>query len=209
MSDEDRKRLMEAATRRKFKRGEVVFHEGDAGDSLYLIDKGHVAIRVSTPLGDIATLVVLGPGETFGEGALLAPNARRTASAVTVEVLEARAIHRNDFETLRAQYPSMNQFVIDALSTQVQRLSAHLIEALYVGIDTRIMRRLQSLAALYDDGSATIMIPLTQDDIATMAGTTRPSANRVLKAAEDAGIVLLHRGRVEVLDRALLERKAR
>ena len=200
---------MESATRRKFKRGEVVFHEGDAGDSLYLIDKGHVAIRVSTPLGDIATLVVLGPGETFGEGALLAPNARRTASAVTVEVLEARAIHRNDFETLRAQYPSMNQFVIDALSTQVQRLSAHLIEALYVGIDTRIMRRLQSLAALYDDGSATIMIPLTQDDIATMAGTTRPSANRVLKAAEDAGIVLLHRGRVEVLDRALLERKAR
>ena len=209
MSDEDRKRLMEAATRRKFKRGEVVFHEGDAGDSLYLIDKGHVAIRVSTPLGDIATLVVLGPGDTFGEGALLAPNARRTASAVTVELLEARAIHRNDFETLRTQYPSMNQFVIDALSAQVRRLSAHLIEALYVGIDTRIMRRLQSLAALYDDGSATIMIPLTQDDIATMAGTTRPSANRVLKAAEDAGIVLLHRGRVEVLDGALLERKAR
>ena len=209
MSDEDRKRLMEAATRRKFKRGEVVFHEGDAGDSLYLIDKGHVAIRVSTPLGDIATLVVLGPGDTFGEGALLAPNARRTASAVTVELLEARAIHRNDFETLRTQYPSMNQFVIDALSAQVRRLSAHLIEALYVGIDTRIMRRLQSLAALYDDGGTTIMIPLTQDDIATMAGTTRPSANRVLKAAEDAGIVLLHRGRVEVLDRALLERKAR
>src|SRR5438034_8776627 len=88
LGDDDRRRLLEVARRRKFKHGEVVFHEGDPGDSLYLIDKGHVAIRVTTALGDVATLVVLGPGEAFGEGALLAADDCRTASAVAVESLE-------------------------------------------------------------------------------------------------------------------------
>jgi CRP/FNR family cyclic AMP-dependent transcriptional regulator len=209
LRDDDRRRLLELARRRKFKRGEVVFHEGDPGDSLYLIDKGHAAIRVTTALGDVATLVVLGPGEAFGEGALLAADARRTASAVAVESLEARSVQRSDFEALRAGHPSINQFLIDVLAAQVRRLSAHLVEALYVNVDARVMRRVQALAALYADGSPTVTIPLTQDDIATMAGTTRPTANRVLKAAEDDGIVLLARGRVEVLDEARLARKAR
>jgi CRP-like cAMP-binding protein len=209
LGDDDRRRLLEVARRRKFKRGEVVFHEGDSGDSLYLIEKGHVAIRVTTALGDVATLVVLGSGEAFGEGALLAADARRTASAVAVESLEARSVHRNDFEALRAAHPSINQFLIDVLAAQVHRLSTHLLEALYVNVDTRVMRRVQALATLYADGSSTVTIPLTQDDIATMAGTTRPSANRVLKAAEEEGIVSLARGRVEVLDETLLARKAR
>src|SRR5438128_1890317 len=82
--------------------GEVVFHEGDPGASLYLIDKGHVAIRVTTALGDVATLVVLGPGEAFGEGALLSADDCRTASAVAVESLETRSVHRSEFEALRA-----------------------------------------------------------------------------------------------------------
>ncbi len=54
-----------------FSRGEVVFHRDDPGDSLHLIVKGRFAIRVMTPLGDTATIAVRGPGESFGEMALV------------------------------------------------------------------------------------------------------------------------------------------
>ncbi|MFV0308828.1 MAG: cyclic nucleotide-binding domain-containing protein [Desertimonas sp.] len=54
--------LAVTAARRRFRRGEVVFHEGDPGDTVHLVDKGHVAVRVTTPVGDVATVRVVGPG---------------------------------------------------------------------------------------------------------------------------------------------------
>ena len=91
---ENRERLLAEMRRRRFKRGEVVFHEGDPGDTLHLIEKGHVAIRATTPLGDVATFAVLGPGEVFGDQALLTPSAKRTASAVALEAAETRSLTR-------------------------------------------------------------------------------------------------------------------
>ena len=64
-------RLLSIARRRTFSRGEVVFHEQDPADTLHLIVKGHYVVRVTTPLGDTAIFSVLGPGEMFGELALL------------------------------------------------------------------------------------------------------------------------------------------
>jgi CRP/FNR family cyclic AMP-dependent transcriptional regulator len=63
---EDRQRVLRAARRRRFARHEVVFHEGDLGDTLHLLAVGHVAVCVTTPLGDVATLTVLGPDDAFG-----------------------------------------------------------------------------------------------------------------------------------------------
>jgi CRP-like cAMP-binding protein len=210
LSPDDRRRLLEVATRRTYRRGEVVFHEGDPGDALFLIERGHVAIHITTPLGDVATLVVLGPNETFGEGALLTPDARRGATAVAVDALEARVVRREPFNELRREHPSINAFLVDVLAARVRRTSMHLVEALYVPAEKRVLRRLALLADLYAAGDGEpIVIPMTQDDIATMAGTTRPTANRVLKSAADEGVVRLSRGRIEVLDRTALEKRTR
>jgi CRP-like cAMP-binding protein len=210
LGEQERREVLAAARRRRFKRGEVVFHEGDPGDSLHVIDKGHVAVRMTTPLGDVATLTVLGPGEAFGEGALLSEDARRTASTVALEATETRSLGRAEFDRLRRSTPAVNDFLVQALAAQVRRLSEHLTEALYVPAETRVLRRVLWLSEQYGgvDGRPGV-VPLTQDDLASMAGTARPTANRVLKAAEDAGILAVSRGRVEVLDREALARKAR
>ena len=76
VSDEQARAFLALARRRRFKRGEVVFHEGDPGDTLRLVDRGHLAVRVTTPLGDTATLRVLGPGDYFGELAVVSPAPR-------------------------------------------------------------------------------------------------------------------------------------
>lgn len=210
LDEELRRRVMTVARRRVFKRNEVIFHEGDPGDTLHFVLKGHVAIRVSTPMGERATLTVLGPGETFGELALLGEESERTATAAAVEGAETMSLHRRDFLDIRRADPAVERMIVDALSARVGRLTGHLVEALYETVEVRLVRRLLALSETYDDEAAeTINLPVTQEDLASMAGTTRPTANRILKELEDSGVLAVARGRIEILDIAALERAAR
>jgi CRP-like cAMP-binding protein len=204
--EEDVRRLLSVARRRKFDRGEIVFHEHDPADTLHLIVKGHFVVRTQTPLGERAILAVLGPGEMFGELALLGDEqARRSATVAALEAGETHCVHRIDFDGLRKSHPGTAEVLIAILSGQVRRLSRHLLEALYVPADKRVLRRLLEVAALYDDGT----VPLNQEDVASLAGTSRATVNRVLREEEARGTVALGRGRTVVLDAAALARRGR
>lgn len=206
LSDDERTALLSVSRRRKFARNEVICHEGDPGNSLHLIEKGYVAMRVTTPLGDAATLAVNGSGGFFGELALLTNDATRNSTVVALDAVETRSISRDGLDELRQAHPDVERFLIAALADEVRRLSARLLEALYVPVEQRLYRRLLDLHRLFGDGEA---IPVTQDDLASMAGTTRPTANKVIKAAEAAGFVQTSRGKIQVLDPAALERRSR
>jgi CRP-like cAMP-binding protein len=184
-----------------------VFHDGDPGDTLHMIAKGHFAIRITTPLGDVATLRVLGPGEHFGELAVLEPGPRR-GSVVALEGGETMSLHRDEFASLRTTIPLLDQVLTAALVSEVRRQAAALVDALYVPVEQRVWRRLAELVELYGSDPP-VVIALTQDDLAQLAGTTRPTANRVLRSGEDQGVVNLARGRIEVHDLAALARLGR
>lgn len=102
---EGRRQVLSAARRRRFRRNEVVFHVGDPGDTLHLIVSGHVAVRVTTPLGDCATVAVLGPGACFGELSLLSP-APRSATVAALDALETLGLHRDQMSEIRHAIPS-------------------------------------------------------------------------------------------------------
>jgi CRP/FNR family cyclic AMP-dependent transcriptional regulator len=209
LSEEERREVLRLARRRRFRKGEILFHEGDPGDTLHLIDRGHVAMRVTTPLGDVATLIVEGPGGYFGELALVSEKGTRNSTVVALDAVETLGLHRDQFEELRRNYESFDRMMVAALADEVRRLSARLAEALYVAVETRVYRRLVDLAAAFSSGDELAPIPLTQDDVASLAGTTRPSANKVLRAAHEDGVLRLGRGSIEVLDLALLTKRAR
>jgi CRP-like cAMP-binding protein len=206
--EEVRRRVLAGARLRRFARGEVVFHEGDPGDTLHLIAKGRVAIRVATALGDTATLAVLGAGDFFGELALLQERSR-TASVVALEKTETLALHRDDFDQMASENPSVHAFLAQVLGAQVRRLTGQVMDALYVPAEKRVLRRLGELARVYAEGDGAVVIPLTQEDLATMAGTSRATVNRVLGEAEKSGIVEIGRMRISVVDRAALEKQGR
>jgi CRP/FNR family transcriptional regulator, cyclic AMP receptor protein len=208
LDDEDRRRLLAAAHRRRYSAGEVIFHEGDRGESVHLVERGHVAIRIGTPLGDVATLTILGPGSAFGELALIDGRERRSASAVAIGPTETRVIDHDAFDALRRDHPQTERFLVELLAAQVRRLSELAVEAMFVPADARVLRRLLAVATQFGDANGTV-IPLTQDDLASLAGTTRPTANRVLKRAEADGLLRLARGRIEILDTAQLTKRAR
>lgn len=208
--EDDRRRVLAATRRRRFGRREVLFHEGDPGDSVHLIDRGRVSVRMTTPLGDVAMLNVRGAGEVVGELALLDPASRRSASVVALEPTETLALHRDEFAELRDRQPSVDRFLVAILASEVQRLSSRLAEALYVSVDTRVLRRLVDLAELYaSDGRSPIEIPFTQEELGSIAGTSRATVNRVLGEIEAEGIVEVRRGRILVLEETALQRRAR
>ena len=208
LSEEDRSRVLEATTVRTYVKDETVFNQGDPGGAFHLLSKGRMAVRVATPSGEVVTLSILGPGDFFGEQALLGPRHVRTASVVALEPAETLSMDLARFDQLRRTNPSVERFLVDVLAAQVRRLTAHLVEALYVPAEQRTVRRLLSLLPLYRGGSSTVVVPVTQEDLATMAGTTRPTVNRVLRALEDAGSLRLSRGRIEVLDIEILRQRA-
>ena len=201
--------MLAIARRRRFRRREVVFHDGDPGDTLHGVSRGHVAIRITTPLGDVATLRVLAPGEFFGELALIS-DAPRRGSAVAIDDVETLSVHRQQLDALRESHPWVDRMLVEALATEVRRLAARLVEALYAPVEQRVWQRLAELTAMFERADTTaVTIPLTQDELAQIVGTTRPTVNRVLRAAEEGGVVQLSRGRLQVLQPAAIEALAR
>ena len=207
--EDDVRQLLSIARRRTFRRGEVVFHVHDPADTLHLVVSGRFAVRVQTALGDVAILAVLGSGDIFGELGLIGAESRRAATVEALEQGETRSVHRPDWERLRREHPSVGDVLTAILADRMRRLNTHLLEALYTPADKRVLRRLVELAGLYAPGAEEARIPLRQEDLASIAGTSRATVNRVLREEEGRGSVLLERGRTTVLDRAALERRAR
>jgi CRP/FNR family cyclic AMP-dependent transcriptional regulator len=200
-----RREVLAVAAWRRYDRGVVLFHEGEAGGSLYVLMRGRVAVRVTTPDGDTATLNVIGPGAAFGELSLLEPATMRTATVQAIEPVQTLVLRQADFERLRRSYPSVDRLLAEYLAAQVRRLSERLTEALCFEARIRVLRRLLELDSVFERGP----VAVTQEEIATMAGTTRPTVNRVMQDLAEAGIVELGRGRFTVADPAALARAAR
>ncbi len=208
--DDEVRQLLQLARRRTFRKGEIVMHQNDPADSLHLIAKGRFAIRVMTPVGEPATLAVCGPGEVFGEMALVGENARRAATVEALEEAETLCVHEVDFGRMRRQYPAVNEVVIRFLVNEVRVMNERLLEAYYVSAERRVLRRVSELSRLYGTGAdGPVAVPLTQETLAGMAGTSRATVNAVLRDAQSRGLVELARGSVRVLDPVGLAKRAR
>jgi len=101
---------------------------------------------VMTPLGDVATIAVRGPGESFGEMPLVSEAPRRSATVAALEEAEAVAVYRNEFDLLRQKQPHVNEILFRFLTNEVRVLNERLLEARYLSVDKRVRRRVVELA---------------------------------------------------------------
>jgi CRP-like cAMP-binding protein len=206
---EDVQQLLSVARRRRFRRGEVVFHRDDPADSVHLIVKGRFVVRVMTPLGEPATIAVRGPGDSFGEMALVGAGWRRAATVEALEESETFCVYEGAFEQLRKRQPQINRVLIAFLANEVRLLNERLLEALYLPVERRVLRRLVELARLYGTGEGPVEVPLTQEELAGLAGSSRATVNQVLRAEQEKGTIELKRGATRVLDPDALAKRAR
>jgi CRP-like cAMP-binding protein len=189
----ERQKLVAGLRRQIYRRDEVIFHQGDPADTLHLIAAGHVSVRVTL---------------RGGEFALVSDAHRRGATVVALETSETLALGRPEFERLRTSYPGIDRFLVELLSARLEKVNTNLLEALYVPAERRVMRRLLYLCELYAGDDQRITIPVTQETLASIAGTTRPTANQVLRRLVASEIVSVNRSQITVVNRSGLQHLA-
>lgn len=199
LTDEQQRDVLRAAVRRHFRDGDTLFHQGDPGDTVHLLDRGHVAFRIVNQHGVTLTLDLVGPGSTFGEQTLVERDARRSASAVSVGAVETLMVHRDTFAELLERHPAAMSVLVEMLAAQVRRLSEMLLDSHSMGAEERVVKQLRRLALEFRDGD-TATLPITQEELASLAGTTRPTANRALQTLVSDGTVQLGRSRIVIAD---------
>jgi CRP-like cAMP-binding protein len=174
---------------------------------VHLIAKGRFDIRITAPHGDVVSLAIRGPGETFGELAVVT-GAERSATVTALEAGETLVLRGSELRRLAREHPSVDEVLVRVLAEHVGLLSERLVEAYTVDAETRVARRVLELGRVYG-GAPPVVIPLIQEDLAALAGTSRATVNRVLRDAETRGLVELGRGRTVLHDPEGLARLAR
>src|SRR5436190_1687415 len=123
LADNEREELLGHGRRRRFAKGDIVFHEGDPAHVLHLVAAGRFAVRVTTPLGSTATLDVVGPGGWFGELAIVS-DAPRNATVAALEPSETLALQRAQVDDIRRRDATVDRVLIGALVDELRRTSA-------------------------------------------------------------------------------------
>lgn len=204
LTPDARAALVQRLKQRSYRRGHVLFNDGDSGDRLYLLAAGRLEVEVTTVAGQCVVVRVVQPGELVGELALVHEGYRRTGRVTALEDAVTHELRRTDFEELRAIHPEVDRFLVATLAKQVVDMTA-LVTELVQPPEVRIWSRLGVLADAYGDDP----IRLSQEALAHATGTVRQTVNRVLQVGVRAGVIALERGSVRVLDRAALDRLER
>jgi CRP-like cAMP-binding protein len=201
-------RVAEVAVPRRFEAAQAVFHEGDASDTCYVIRSGHARAVRAHPDGRSITLAQFGPGDFFGELAML-DEERRSATIETLEEMEAIAILGADMRRLLREHPDIAVKLISALGRRLRETNERLTRQSFQTVQSRVATALGQLVAAAQAEGATemdVLINSTQAELAQLAGSSRESASRFLAVLERAGIITQGRGRLIVHDPAALER---
>jgi CRP-like cAMP-binding protein len=204
-------RVAAGARTRRFRRGEVIFHLGDPGDGLFILIAGEVKISLPSETGDEAILATLGPGDVFGELALL-DGAPRSATATARVAAETVVLPRDRFHALIAAEPAVRDALLASLAGELRRLTTHVEELHFLDMTGRLAARLVRLAEEaravapapapggHGGGSIRLRSSLTQAELASMVGCTRQSVNKLLGQFADDGLVRLDRDGMTVTD---------
>ena len=165
LSDEELKALEGSSTTRAFPKNTVVIHENDPADSLFVIESGKVKVYCSDKNGKEFIMNTLGPGDYFGELALL-DDSTRSASVRTVEKSEFRIVIKEDFAGVLEDHPGITQQLISNLAGRVRKLTADVKSLALQDVYSRVRHVLDGMAGTPDtDGLRYIADRLTQQDI--------------------------------------------
>ena len=176
---------------RTFAANMILFHKDSPGRRMYLIEQGKIRIFCLTPMGREITLNVLGPGEMFGEMAVL-DGQPRSAGAMTLERTVVYALGRQDLLHVLEDYPELWQPVIELVIGRARRATAYAESLAFLDVQGRIAATLLDLADRYGCSSSEgveIRLRLTQAELASYVAASRESVNKALGMLRDRGLI--------------------
>jgi CRP/FNR family transcriptional regulator/CRP/FNR family cyclic AMP-dependent transcriptional regulator len=193
LSEEDLVSLAQLATRRPYPKDTVVFYENEQGDTLFMIVAGRIKVAILGDDGREVILSTLGPGDFFGEMALL-DNEPRSATAIALVDSELLSLSRASFESYMANNPSIGLALIRVLTARLRHANHQISTLALLDVYGRVARVLLDMAReegrRLKDGRITFR-RATHQEIANRIGTTRETVTRMLKDLERQKLIVV------------------
>jgi CRP-like cAMP-binding protein len=192
---------------RSYSRGQALFHEGQAGDSVFLIRHGRIKAMTTTSNGREVVLAFRGPGDLLGEQSAL-DGQPRSATVCAVERVEAVCLSADSFRAFLAAHGSVSLILLGMLSRRLRDADAKRIEFSAFTAIERVAARLLELAERFgvqSDGSVRIELPLSQEELAGATGASLESVGRALHTMRSLKCIETRRREIRILDRESLE----
>jgi CRP/FNR family transcriptional regulator, cyclic AMP receptor protein len=208
LPEKERDALISLARSVWFPKASYLYHEGQIGESLYIIGSGRVGIWIGGERGRPTLINTMGPTEVLGEMAILGSERTRTASVQALTDVRALQFDARDIHEVLDRRPRVYLLFIDILVKRVQRLTNQVGE--YADLDgpTRVYRQLCAMADTGETVGQTTTLPLAQHHLASLAAVSLRLASDVLSKARDDGLLQTGRGEIIVLDWQGVRRRA-
>jgi CRP/FNR family transcriptional regulator, cyclic AMP receptor protein len=184
-------RIARQTHERSYRKGSIIFHEGDRGDAFYVVARGTVKIFVSSPRGEEMVLATLQPPDGLGEIALL-DDGPRTASAEAIDTVSLLAFTRETFQELLHQDRTIADSMLRSAGRLFRRITSQAADLVFLDLEGRVAKLLVAMAEergqQRDDGIVLDLV-LTQGELASMVGGSRQSVNQILHALASRGFL--------------------
>lgn len=189
---------------RRWPAGSVLFHEGDRADRVLFVVEGRVKLEVTEANGSVSVLAVRGPGDVIGELAAVDATTRLAAAvALDAGPVRCTVVPATTFRDVVSADPAAAMALVRLLVSRLREAEGRRAEHGALGVEQRLARRLLDLADA--DGR---VLGLGQDDLAGLVGASREAVAKALQGLRAAGALRTGRRSIEVLDPALLARRA-
>ena len=191
LSPEEIRQLEGLAKPKQFPKGTAVFMQDDPSDSLYVVVSGSSKVFQTSEDGKAQVLNTIGPGEAFGELAMI-EGRPRTATVETLEKSEMLALSRKDFEDFAAKHPQVLWKLLASLSERVRHYMESTLDLAFRDVPYRLLRVMQQLLQRHgvaEGDGRRIGLSLSVGELASMVGATPDTVGRLLDRYEKDGLI--------------------
>lgn len=188
--------------RRRYPDGQALFHMGDDGGSLHIIERGRVKVTIPSHSGEELILTILGAGDLLGELSLF-DGKPRSANVLALEDTETLCLHRKDFLALMRSRFDLVEKILEVLAHRIRGTNSLLADRQFLNITSRLAKKILDLGDTFgirEGEQVRIGVKITQRELASLIGATRESVNKQLKALRDRGLVRISGGTIEILN---------
>jgi CRP/FNR family cyclic AMP-dependent transcriptional regulator len=201
LPDRELEALASSLGKRTFGKGMIIFHGGSLGQTLYIIESGLVRIFSLSESGQELTVNLYGPGQVFGEMALL-DRGPRSAGALCMERTVTYTLHRDVFERCLERTPALARGLIELLIDRLRYSTSCLESLAFLDVYGRVAGKLLELGRRHghQGNGIEIDLRLTQGELATWVAASRESVNKVLSSFRDLGLIAVDSQGITILD---------
>ena len=211
LDDEAATALGSSMAETTLRRGDVLFHEGDSGDKLYIVTEGKVKLGRSSSDGRENLLAIMGPGQMFGELSLFDPGPRSATVTAVTDATFGSLSHDDLLRWLDGR-PQVARGLLSQLASRLRKSNDVVADLVFSDVPGRVAKALLDLADRFgrtaDDG-VHVHHDLTQEELAQLVGASRETVNKALADFAGRGWLRLEARAVILLDVERLAKRSR